>query len=412
MSTATIARTHNDIPEIPVPAPSVPVKKKKKRAPMVLGTLVLIAAAVGVYLYISSRGKEQTDDAQVEGHVANVAARVAGQVKRVLVEDNQQVKKGDVLVELDDADLAARFDSANADLLAAQASLHAAQAQLALTAKQIDANLAVARGGVAQATAVNGSTQAQIDQARADVLAAESRANLAHTELARTQKLTDGGAVPLAELDKRRDDTSVADATVTQAKARLASALANVANSQGTSEAARGRLLGAQTGPEQVELAKAQVEQAEAKVVQAQKQAHIAELNLGYTKIRAELDGYVAKRTVEPGQMVGPERALMALVGTTDTWVVANFKETQMSGIKPGQRVHVTIDSYGGSFDGKVESIQAGTGARFSLLPPDNASGNFTKVTQRVPVRIAVPDRRGLAFRPGMSADVTVYTAE
>ena len=413
MSTATLARTADNIPEIPMPTPSAATTKpKRKKAPLIMGALVLVAAAVGIYLYVSSRGKENTDDAQVEGHIANVAARVSGQVKRVLVDDNQPVKKGDVLVELDDADLLARLDAAKADLAAANATLHAAQTQLALTVKQVDANLAIARGGVAQATAVHGSTQAQIDQARADVDAATSRANLAKTELARSQKLFDGGAVPLQELDMKRDAASVADSAVAQAKARLASAMAGVSNAQGTTEQAHGRLLGAQTAPEQVEAAKAQVELAEARVGQALAAQKTAELNLGYTKIRAELDGMVAKRTVEPGQMVSPERALMALVGTTDLWVVANFKETQLSAMKAGQHVKVSIDAFGPSLVGTVESIQAGTGARFSLLPPDNASGNFTKVTQRVPVRIAITDRKGLVLRPGMSADVTVITAE
>jgi membrane fusion protein, multidrug efflux system len=388
-------------------------KAPRKKAPLVLGALVAVAAAIAGYIYVSSRGKESTDDAQVEGHISNVAARVPGQVKRVLVTDDQQVKAGEVLVELDDADLVARLAAAKADLAAAEAGLHAAQTQLSLTRKQVDANLAIARGGIAQAAAVSGSTQAMIDQAQADVVAAQSRVDLARTELTRSQKLVDSGAVPQAELDAKQAAADQAAAALVQARARVVTAMANRSNSSGTAEAARGRLLVAQTAPEQVEAAQAQVELATAKVAQATAAVQQAELNLGYTKIRAEIDGSVAKRNVEPGQMVSPERALMALVGTGDAWVVANFKETQLEDIRPGLRVKVAIDGYGGApLAGVVESIQAGTGARFSLLPPDNASGNFTKVTQRVPVRIQIADRRGLTLRPGMSANVTVYTAE
>jgi membrane fusion protein (multidrug efflux system) len=138
---------------------------------------------------------------------------------------------------------------------------------------------------------------------------------------------------------------------------------------------------------------------------------HIAELAESYTKVRTELDGYVTKRTVEPGQQVGPDRPLMAIVGSDELWVVANLKETQLAHVKPGEKVSVSIDTYDGdSLDGVVDSIQSGTGARFSMLPPDNASGNFTKVTQRVPVRIEIKNRHGLDLRPGMSADVTIYT--
>jgi len=416
-STSAISARTIDFPLAPeaTPPPALPKtdapKKPTKKAPIVLGALVAIAAGVALYLYLGARGKESTDDAQVEGHVSTVAARVPGQVKRVLVTDDQPVHAGDVLVELDDADLSARVAAARADLAAANASLHAAQSQLALTRKQADANLAIARGGIAQAAAVSGSTQATIDQAKADVTAAASRAQLARTELDRSRRLADAGAVPQSELDARQAAVDQADAALAQAKSRVVTAEAGRSNSSGTTEAARGRLLSAQAGPEQIEAAQAQVELAQAKVEQATAALQQAELDLSYTKVRAQIDGTVAKRTVEPGQMVSPDRPLLALVDTHDAWVVANFKETQLASIHPGLKVRVKIDGFGGdALTGTVESIQAGTGARFSLLPPDNASGNFTKVTQRVPVKITIADHRGLALRPGMSADVTVYT--
>ena len=388
-----------------------PDRKPRRKAPLIAGGLLAVGASVAAIVFITSRGKETTDDAQIEGHVSPVAARVSGQVKRVLVKDNQRVKTGDVLIELDDSDYAVRVASSRADLAAAQATEHAAEATLELTKKQLDANLAIARGGISQAASVSGSMQAMIDQANADVASASSRLSLAKTELARTQKLVDQGAVPRNELDARLDAVSQGEAAVAAARARVVTAEANRSNSSGTTEAARGRLLIAQAVPEQIAVAQAAVEQGKAKVDQAAAALHQAELNLGYTKIRAEIDGVVSKRTVEPGQLVSSDRALLALVDTSEEWVVANFKETQLDKMHAGQRVKIKIDGFDDkTLKGIVDSIQAGTGSRFSLLPPDNAAGNFTKVTQRVPVKILIPDHESLELRPGMSADVTVYT--
>jgi membrane fusion protein (multidrug efflux system) len=389
-------------------APSPPPKKKK--APLVLGVLLVVAAIVGGIIYITRLGKEKTDDAQVEGHVATVSARVAGQVKRVAIDDNQMVKKGDVLVELDDRDQQVRVLSARADLAAVQAQLRQAQTQLAMTDKTAKANLAVAKGGIAQAAAVTGSTQAMIDQAKADVSAAESRKQLTKLDRDRYEKMLAGGAVAKAEVDARVAADTQADAQLATAKARLVTALANRSNSSGTAESAEGKLLAASTVDEQLELAKAQVALNEARVAQSQSALDRALLELEYTKIKAEIDGTIARRSVEPGQMVGPDRPLAAIVDLADTWVVANLKETQLDDVKAGQSVDISIDTFSGELHGKVDSIAAGTGSRFSLLPPDNASGNFIKVTQRVPVKIKLDDRAGKILRPGMSADVTIHT--
>jgi membrane fusion protein (multidrug efflux system) len=398
--------------ELPLPPPAeTAAKAPRRKAPLLFGVLLAAAAAGGAYIYVTGRGVETTDNAQVEGHVSSVAARVPGQVVRVLVRDNQEVKAGDILVELDDRDYATRLAAARADLAAAEAAQRTAATQLSLTEKQAKANLSIARGGVAQAASVSGSTQAMIDQARADLAAAESRRTLARTELERSQRLVEAGAVTQSELDSRQAAIEQADAAVAQAQARLVTALAGRSNGAGTVEAARGRLLAAETGPEQVEAARAQLELASAKAAQARAAVEQAELNLGYTKIRAEIAGTVARRTVEPGQLVSPERPLLAIVGLGDTWVVANFKETQLAAMRPGQAARIEIDTYDGvELTGHVDSIAAGTGSRFSLLPPDNASGNFTKVTQRVPVLVRLDDRKGLTLRPGMSAEVSIVT--
>jgi membrane fusion protein, multidrug efflux system len=377
----------------------------------ILPLLTAAALGLGTLGFIAGHGKETTDDAEVEGHVASVAPRVSGQVKRVLVRDNQRVEAGAVLVELDDRDLAVKLEAAQADLEAARAELRSAETTLAVTIKNTDSSLVVARGGLAQAAAVRGTTHAAIEQARAELTAAESRRTLAKAELDRSQTLFAGGAVPQADFDTKKSAFEQADAQIAQAQARLTSAEANVDNSSGTIEAARGRLLAAQSAPEQVEAGRAQVGLARARVDQAEASVAQAGLNLSYTKIRAEIGGVVSRRSVEVGQLASPERPMLALVPLDDTWVVANFKEDQIAEMRPGAPATVTIDSIAGrKLSGHVDSLASGTGARFSLLPPDNASGNFTKVVQRVPVLIRLDAHPGLELRPGLSAAVTVST--
>jgi membrane fusion protein (multidrug efflux system) len=376
----------------------------------VFAGLLVVAGGVAAVLYISRLGKEKTDDAQVEAHESRVSARINGQVKRVLVKDNQEVKHGDVLVELDDSDQQVMLHAARAELAAATAQLHLAQTQLALTDKTAKANLAVAEGGIAQAVAVTGSTAAQIDQARADVAAATSHKELTRLDRDRTERLRTTGAATQADIDMRVAADTQADAALAQAQARLASALANRSNSSGTEASARGRLLAAQTIDEQLEAARAQVALAEARVAQYQASVDRAALELEHTKVRAEIAGEVNKRTVEPGQQVSPDRMLMAIVDLSDTWVVAHPKETQLANIKPGQPVDVEVDAFPGTMQGHVDSIAAGTGARFSMLPPENASGNFIKVVQRVTVKIKIDDRGGRKLRAGLSAEVVIHT--
>lgn len=410
---ASITPIRDDQGASPIPghdAPGGAAPKKRRRAPVVLAGLAIAAGGVAALLYGSRLGKETTDDAQVEAHVSNVAARVAGQVERVLVADNQEVKPGDVLVELDDRDQQVKLVAARADLAAATAQLRMARTQLALTEKTARANLAVAQGAIAQAAAVTGSTAAQIDQARADVAAAESRKQLTRVERERAERLRATGAATQAEIDARIAADTGADAQLAQAQARLASALANRSNSSGTEVSARGHLLAAQTVDEQVEAARAQVALAEARVAQTQAAVDRAALELEHTRVRAEIAGTISRRMVEPGQLVSPDRALMAIVDLGDPWVVANLKETQLADVRPGQPVDVEIDSFDGRLAGHVDSIAAGTGSRFSLLPPENATGNFIKVTQRVPVKIKLDGRGGRVLRPGMSAEVVIHT--
>jgi membrane fusion protein (multidrug efflux system) len=385
---------------------------KRSRAKVLLPALLGVAALVGGGLYLHGRGKQTTDDAFVESHVANVAPRVPGQVLHVLVRDNQAVNAGDVMIELDDRDATARDHAAKADLESAEAAQAAATAQLSLAEHSVDAGLRQAKGGVTQAFAMSGSSKAQIDQARADLVAAESRASLTATELGRAQKLNSDGAVAQAELDNRKSMNDQALASVDQAKARLVAASVGLVNAGGSIETAQGRLAAAQTGPDQVEVARAQVDVAKARVDQAQAALEQADLNLSYMKVRAPTNGVVSRRSVEPGQLVDPARPLLALTELDDSWVVANFKEDQIGDLRVGQPATVTLDAFSGKkLNGHLDSFSGGTGSRFALLPPDNASGNFTKVVQRVPVLIRIDDKpQDFVLRPGLSAFVTVHT--
>jgi membrane fusion protein, multidrug efflux system len=355
------------------------------------------------------RGKESTDDAQIEGHIVTVSVRTAGQVGKIFVADNQQVKLGDVLLELDLDELQARLAVARADRMAAQASLALAQAQLALTERTAAAGIRQARGGVSQATSGVAASKAQLEQTQADIVSAESRRQLAARDLARVRELFAQGSVSQAELDTRQAAADQSMAGLELAKARFDGTRASILGNYGGVEQAEGRLVAAMSAPQQVQAAEAQTHLAQARLEQTRAAERLAELNLSYGVVRAPVAGIVSRKNVELGGLVSPERPVMALIPLDDIWVVANFKEDQIGAMKAGQPARIKVDSFSSqALSGRVESIAAGTGARFALLPPDNATGNFVKVVQRVPVRIKLEDNGGLTLRPGMSATVTV----
>ncbi len=386
-----------------------PTAPKRRRAKLVFAVLVAVAATGGAVAWLLSRGRESTDDAAVEGHVLTISSRIGGQVARVLVKDNQPVEAGQILAELDKTELQARVEVARADAQATQAQVELAKAQLDLTDRNADAGLRQARGNVSQATSSVASTKAQISQMSADLAAAESRYRLTTLELERARELFASRAIPQAEMDMRQANQDQAKASLDQSQARLESTRAAVSGGYAGVVQAEGRLAAALTAPQQVQAARAQLQLATARQKQAEAAQTVAELNLSYANIASPVRGIVARRTVEVGNMVSPDRPLLAVVALDDVWIVANFKETQLGSMRPGQPATVTIDTYANrTLHGHVESLAAGTGSRFALLPPDNASGNFIKVVQRVPVLIRLDDTSGLALRPGLSADVTV----
>ena len=409
---AVAAKTQDDSSALDGTGPSSTneLKPAKKKAPRVALLLVFAALVAAGTVWVLGRGKESTDDAQVEGHVVTVSVRIPGQIAKVNIIDNQRVNAGDILVELDLDELKARLAAAHADRMAAEASLALAQAQLAVTERTSQASLRQARGGISLAASSVASSKAQVEQSQADIATAESRRTLALKELQRVRELFAKGSVSQAELDASQAAADQSDSGVELARARLQSTQALISGNYGGVEQAQGRLVAALTAPQQIQSAQAQVQLSQARVEQARAAERLAELNLSYGVVRAPTAGVVSRKNVEVGGLVSPERPVLALVPLNDVWVVANFKEDQIGSMKPGQVTQVKVDTFPGRILlGHVESLSAGTGARFALLPPDNATGNFVKVVQRVPVWIRIDDAAGLLLRPGMSADVTVH---
>lgn len=381
-----------------------------KRARLAGGVMLALVLAGTATAGGMTYGTESTDDAQIEGRVMNVAARVSGQVTKVLVNDNEMVEAGQPLLELDRSDLEVKVLAAKADLAAAQALQSSARSQLAIVDATAAAAIAQAEGQVVVASSTLFESSASVAQAKADVNGSDAKLKLAELELTRAKNLVKQGSIAAADLEQRQSQFDVARASADLSRARLGHAMASVGGSRGTIQTAQGRLNVAKTAPHQIAAAKAGVELADARVAQAAANLELAKLNSNYTIVRAPRRGAISRRTVEVGQMVGPDRTLLAVVPLDDVWIVANFKEDQIAKMKPGQPVKLTIDTFGSkSFTGKVDSLSGATGARFALLPPDNATGNYVKVVQRVPVLVKLDDPSLVGtLRPGMSAYVTV----
>jgi membrane fusion protein (multidrug efflux system) len=391
-------------------APAEPPKSSARRPLIVLGTLVvLVGGGLGAYSVLTA-DQESTDDAQVESDVVPLAARVGGMVVSLKVQDNQAVKKGEVLVQIDPVDYQARVKQAEAELATAQAQAQAADAQVNVVE-------ATAKGGLVSAkAAVSGSgvavfgAQAQIAGAQAAVARSQADLHKAEIDLARAKELYAANAVPKERLDNAQIAYDSAQAALLAAKAQLSAAEEQKRAAQSRVSEAQGRLDQSAPIESTIAAAHAQADLAHARVKSAEASLELAKNQLAYTTVTAPADGFVSKLGVHEGQLIQPGQPLAELV-PSQTYVVANFKETQVGRIRAGQKVEISVDAFSGrKLEGKVESLSGGTGARFSLLPPDNASGNFVKVVQRVPVRIAwVNLPADLPLRAGLSSDVTVF---
>jgi membrane fusion protein (multidrug efflux system) len=351
-------------------APAKRMTLKRLAGLTILGLAVLAGGAYGWSYWRWAQVHESTDNAFIDGHIVQVSPRVAGHVAKVNITDNQFVHAGDVLLELDPADYQAALDEANGKLVAAQADLTAAKSAVA----EADAQVTAAQAAVAQASAEAASRKAQLDRAEAD--------------LAQYSKARDNAAISATEFVQAKTTQQTAQAAFEAARKAVAAAEAQVNQAKAAAESRRG-----------------QVAVAEAGIQSAQAALERAQLNLSYTKITAASDGRITRKNVEPGNYIIPGLPLFAIV-TPELWVTANFKETQLAQMRPGQNVELEVDAYPGmKLRGRVESIQQGSGARFSLLPPENATGNYVKVVQRVPVKIVLDGvpRDGRILGPGMS---------
>jgi membrane fusion protein (multidrug efflux system) len=362
----------------------------------------------------------------VDAHVTQIAARVGGTIVRVLVSDNQQVASGAVLVGLDPRDYSVAVDRARAELADAEATALAAQSNVPITSTTASSNVSSAEGSVEQAQGGVDAAQKEIEAARARLTTAQARlreaeanATKAARDVERLRGLLAKDEVPQQQFDAAVGAADAQRAAADSARSQIAEAEAGIrvaetklVQAQAGGLQARAGLRTAQTGPQQVVAMRARAAAAQARVDQAKAALQQAELNLQYATVTAPVAGVVSRKTAEVGQIVQAGQPLMALIPLETVWVTANFKETQLTDMHPGQRASVKVDAYGGKeFKGHVDSIAAATGARFSLLPPENATGNYVKVVQRVPVKIVLEPGQdpGHQLRPGMSVMPTVY---
>ena len=395
------------------------------RAPLLGGVALALVVIVVIVVWHYS-GRQSTDDAQVDGHITQIAARVGGTVQALHVTENQYVEKGAVLAELDPRDYQVALDRAKADLADAQGNAAAAASGIPISEVSSTSGVSTAAGGVEEAQAGISIADRQVEAARAQFKAAQARLREKESTATKTAKDVERlkGLVAKDEIAQQQFDAAVgaadaARAAADAARSDVATAETEIAvaeqrgrQARGTAAQAQAQLQISRSGPQQVHVIKAQSAVAQARVLQAAAALTQAELNLARTSILAPSSGVVSKKSFEVGQVVQAGQPLLALVSQGDVWITANFKETQLKDVRPGQRATVAVDALGREFAGHVDSIAAATGAKFSLLPPENASGNYVKVVQRVPVKIVLepgqdPEHR---LRPGMSVTPTVFT--
>ncbi len=410
--TEVVARPESVESETPSSAAvkAAPVRASGRRPFVVLfGLVALGVIGVGGYLELT-RGRESTDDAQVTSDLVPVSARVGGQLQRLAIGENELVKKGALIAQIDDADYSVRVREAEAEVASAKAQAAQSDAQVDIVSATSKGGLSSARAAYSGSSVGVASAAAQVAASRAQLVRAQADARKAETDLKRATELRAANAVPQERLDNAQAAFDMAQAVLAQASAQVAASEEGRRAALTRVSEALGRV--AQSAPidAQIAAAEANARLSHARQTSAEAKLALAELQLSYTKIIAPADGIASKLGVHEGQLLSVGQPLLVLVPVA-THVVANFKETQLAHIRVGQRATLELDAYPHrEFEGKVESISGGTGASFSLLPADNASGNFVKVVQRVPVRIAwVNPPADVLLRAGLSVDATVY---
>ena len=377
--------------------------------------IVLIAAIIGVLIlgvfawrYFASY--ESTDDAQVDGHMMPLSARISGYVASVPVDDNESVRAGKVLVEIDPRDYQVALNQARASLADAQSAARALQINVPITSVNTTSQVSSSQADVETAQAGVAAAQQQSDAAVAQLAQVEANDVRAQSDLARYKQLVDKQEISQQTYDQAVAVARASSAAVEAARASAAAAKQAIAQARGRLDSAGANRRAAETGPRQVASVRARVSSAIATVKQKEAAVEQAELNLKYTKIVAPVDG-VAMKSVEVGMNVQPGQQLVTIVPLADVWITANFKETQLRYMRPGQLVKIRVDANGRTYNGHVDSVAGSSGARLSLLPPENATGNYVKVVQRIPVKILLDQGQDNDhyLRLGMSVEPKVY---
>jgi membrane fusion protein (multidrug efflux system) len=374
------------------------ISKGKPRTKFLLAAaavLVLAAAAVAGYHFFA--GWESTDDAQIDGYVNPISSRIAGYITKVYVEDNQYVKAGTLLAQIDPTDYEVALGSAQANLANDRATADASQVNVPITSVNTRSGIASAQADVENARAGISGAEKALAGARAALVQSQANNAKAQDDVKRYKPLVDRQEIPEQLYVQAVESANASGAAVEVAAASVQADQDGVTQAKGKFEQAVAALESARTGPQQVRIQESRALAAAALADKSKRAVEQAQLNLNYTRIVAPVDGLVAKRSVQAGQYVVPGQQLLAVIPLDDIWVTANFKETQLRNVRPGEPVHIFVDAYGRDYSGHVESIAGGTGAIFSLLPPENATGNYVKVVQRVPVR--------LRFDPGQDPE-------
>jgi membrane fusion protein (multidrug efflux system) len=384
--------------------------KSNRRGMIVVVVVVLVLVATG--LWWRSTFTENTDDAQVNGHLIQVSSRISGQILKVDVEENQVVKAGDTIAELDPRDYQVAVENAEAALASAQANAAAANVNVPITAVNTGSNLSSADANVSGSQAGVEQAQRQLESAHARVQQAQANSTKAQADLERYKPLVEKDVISKQQFDGAVAAADAARAALVDAAAGEQAAAGGVRVAHEREAQAQAGLKFAQTGPQQVAAQSARARQALAQVAQAQAQLDMATLNLSYTRIVAPMAGIITRKSVEINQNVAAGQNLLTLVSLEGLWVTANFKETQLRHMSAGQPVEIEVDATGKSYHGKVTQIGGATGSVLSLFPPENATGNYVKVVQRVPVRVDFTDLASEdpshLLRPGLSVEPKV----
>ncbi len=378
---------------------------------LILAGLVIVIGIFFLWRYLTSY--ESTDDAQVDGHVNSVSARVSGHVLKLNVQDNQYVEKGTVLVEIDPADYEVAVAQARAEYADAQAQAAAAGINVPITDVSSSSQVSGAQAGVSGAQAGISAARQQYEAAKSQVVEADANNVKAQNDLLRYKQLIEKQEISQQQYDQAVASALAAAATLRAARASADSYAAQIEQAQSKLLQAGADLRTAGNAPRTMRATRARALSAQANAEQKKAALDQAELNLVYTKVTAPVSGAVSNRTVEVGQNVQPGQEMMKVIPLdyTDLWVTANFKETQLKMMKPGLAAEITVDATGKTYKGHVDSIAGASGARFSLLPPENATGNYVKVVQRIPVKIVfeTSETKGHELRPGMSVVPKVW---